>query len=250
MQLTTSFRRLGQNDFRLIWRDIFLIWILIYYIVIAMVLRFTLPYLNTHFAVSGAVPFTLSDWYPMLVAYFLIFLGAAMSGMVYGFVLLEEKDNNTIKALLVTPLPVNHYIVYRVGVPLLIAFILIMAAVLITGIAVPPLRQLALLAAGASLVAPITALYFAGFAENKVQGLALSKFVGTAGFLIPLAWFTPEPLQFLFGLFPPYWVSKAYWLVLAGNPLWLGALALGIILQVVMIAALANRFNKVIYRDS
>lgn len=131
-----------------------------------------------------------------------------------------------------------------------IAFFLVIGAVLITNIAVPPLWQLALLAAGASLAAPITALYFATFAENKVQGLALAKFASAAGSLIPLAWFTPEPFQFLLGLFPPYWVSKAYWLALAGNPLWPAALALGVVLQAALIAALTRRFSKVIYRDA
>lgn len=83
-----------------------------------------------------------------------------------------------------------------------------------------------------------------------MQGLALAQFAGAAGFLIPLAWFTPEPFQFLFGLFPPYWVSKTYWLALAGNPLRPGALALGVVLQAALIAALTRRFNKVIYRDA
>lgn len=78
----------------------------------------------------------------------------------------------------------------------------------------------------------------------------MAQFAGAAGFLIPLAWFTPEPFQFLFGLFPPYWVSKTYWLALAGNPLRPGALALGVVLQAALIAALTRRFNKVIYRDA
>lgn len=249
MQLTTSLSRLAQNDFRLIGRDLFLVYLFIYINLIAVALRFALPYLNAHLAAGDTVPFVLSDWYPMLVTYFLVFLGAALIGMIYGFVLLEEKDNNTIAALLVSPLPLNHYLIYRVGLPAGIAFFQTIVAVLITNVAVLPLWQLALISVSASLIAPIVALYFAVFAENKVQGLALAKFIGAAGFVIPVAWFTPEPLQFLFGLFPPFWVSKAYWLALEGNPLWLGALALGVVLQLALIAILARRFNAVIYRQ-
>lgn len=247
MQLTTRFRRLARNDVRLIGRDVFLIYLFVYINFIALVLRFALPYLDAYFAAGSIVPFTLSDWYPMLVAYISIFLGAAMIGMIFGFVLLEEKDDNTLEAMLVTPLPLNQYLAYRVGMPMAIAFFEVILAVLITNIAVPSLWQLALIAAGASLSAPIASLYFATCAENKIQGLALTKFVATAGFLIPLAWFTPEPFQFLFGLFPPYWVSKAYWLALEGNPLWLGALALSVVLQGAAIVMLSRRFNKVIY---
>jgi len=250
MKLTSSFRRLGRNDVRLIGRDLFLIYLLLYINLTALGLRFALPYLDAHFAASGSVPFALSDWYPLLIAYFQFFLGAALVGTIFGFVLIEEKDNHTITALLVSPLPLNQYVAYRVGVPLGIAFFQIIIAVLIVNVAVPPLWQLALLSAGASLSAPLALLYLAIFAENKVQALALIKFLGIAGFIIPLAWFIPEPLQFLFGLFPPYWVSKAYWLALEGNPLWLGSLALGVVLQMVAIVAFSRRFNKVIYRNS
>lgn len=107
-----------------------------------------------------------------------IFLGAVLIGMIFGFVLVEEKDDNTINAMLVTPLPLNQYLAYRVGMPAGIAFVEVIVAALITNLAVPPLWQLVLIAAGASLAAPITGLYFAAFAENKVQGLALTKFVG------------------------------------------------------------------------
>lgn len=249
MQLTTSFRRIGRNDLRLIRRDLFLIYLFVYINVIAIVLRFALPSLDAYFAASGSVPFSLDDWYPMIVAYLQIFLSAAMIGMIFGFVLLEEKDDNTIKAILVTPLPFNHYLAYRVGMPMGIAFFEVILAMLLTNIAVPPPWQLILIAAGAALTAPSTALYFTTFAENKVQGLALTKFVGVAGFLIPLAWFTPQPLQLLFGLFPPYWVSKAYWLALEGNPLWIGALALGVALQALTIVVLARRFHNILHRD-
>jgi len=248
MRLTTSFRRLAAHDTRLIGRDSFLIYLFVYITLIAVVLRYLLPYLNTRIAETGLLPHPLSDWYPMLVAYFLIFLGAALVGMVFGFVLLEEKDDNTLKALLVTPLPLRRYVAYRVTVSMALAFVEVIVSVWITNVAVPPLWQLAIIAAGAALSAPITALYFAALAENKVQGLALTKFTGIAGFLIPLAWFTPEPLQFLFGLFPPYWISKAYWLSLAGNPYWLAAWSLGVLLQTALIVLLTRRFHQAAYR--
>ena len=120
---------------------------------------------------------------------------------------------------------------------------------LITGVAVAPVGPLIAIAAGASLVAPITSLYFATLAANKVQGLALTKFIGAAGFLIPVAWFTPEPLQYLFGLFPPYWISKAYWLALDGNPLWFVAFVIGVALQALVVVALARRFDRVAHHD-
>jgi fluoroquinolone transport system permease protein len=65
-----------------------------------------------------------------------------------------------------------------------------------------------------------------------------------------MAWFVPEPFQFLFGLFPPYWVSKAYWLALEGSPWWGSSLVLGIVLQVLLLLFLTRRFTKVIYHHT
>ena len=85
-------------------------------------------------------------------------------------------------------------------------------------------------------------------AENKVQGFAIAKFVGLAGWIILLGWFVAEPWQWLLGLFPPFLVSKAYWMVIAGDSLWPLALVLGIMLQIGLLYILIRRFNKVAYQ--
>lgn len=54
MQLATSFRRLGRNDVRLIGRDLFLIYLFVYINVMALALRFGLPYLDATFAPAAA----------------------------------------------------------------------------------------------------------------------------------------------------------------------------------------------------
>jgi fluoroquinolone transport system permease protein len=253
MQMTQLVRNLGRNDVKIIGRDSFLITMFIYMMGMAVVMRFGLPWLNTYLAEDNTLPnepmaMTFADVYPMIVAFIAIFLGAVMVGMIFGFVLLDEKDDNTIKAILVTPVPLNQYVSYRVGVPAIIAFFCIIAEVLLINQALVPLWQLLLIAAGASLTAPITALFFATFAENKVQGFAMTKFAGMAGMVIMLGWFVAEPLQWLFGLFPPFWISKAYWLALEGNNFWWMALLVGIVLQAGLIVWLVQRFNTAAYK--
>jgi fluoroquinolone transport system permease protein len=253
MQMTQLVRNLGRNDVKIIGRDSFLITMFIYMMGTAVALRFGLPWLNTYFAENGVLPneslaMTFAEVYPMIVAFISIFLGAMMVGMIFGFVLLDEKDDNTIKAMLVTPVPLNQYVSYRVGVPAIIAYLCIVAEVLLINQALIPLWQLLLIAVGAALTAPITALFFATFADNKVQGFAMTKFIGTAGMIIMLAWFVAEPVQWLFGLFPPFWISKAYWMALDGNNFWWLALLVGIVLQAGLIVWLVRRFNTAAYK--
>ncbi len=254
MQMTELVRKLGPNDARLFRRDSFLIFMAGYAVIIALVLRFGLPWLSNYLTdnnVLNSETFiaSLSELYPMFITYMGIFtLGGVMVGTIFGFLLLDERDDNTIKAMLVTPIPVSHYAVYRVALPTVISAFAIIMTLLVINQALLPIWELVLVAGCGSLAAPIIALFYATFAANKVEGFAFAKFVGLGGFLIILAWFVPEPFQFLFGLFPPFWTSKAYWLALDGNGLWIVALMIGIIAQLGAIYWLVQRFIKVAYR--
>lgn len=253
MQMTQLVRNIGRNDVKIIGRDSFLLMMFFYMLFMAVFLRFAVPALNTTLINKGVLPNNtidapLSGAYPMLVAYFGIYLGAALVGMLFGFMLLDERDDNTIKAMLVTPVSMNQYLLYRVGVPAVMAFFSVIAVVLILDLVQVALWQLMLIAAAASLAAPIAALFFATAAQNKVQGFAMSKFAGVAGWTILGGWFMPEPYQWLLGVFPPFWVAKAYWMVAAGENLWWLVLIVSVITQLGLIVLLARRFNTVAYQ--
>lgn len=252
MQMLQLVRIFGRNDVKLISRDHFLVFMFVFVVIIAMALRFGLPWLDAHLAKSGVLPNdeiakSLSDFYPMLMAFFVFFQGPLMAGAIFGFSLLDEKDDDTIKAMLVTPVPFNTYVMYRISVPMVIAFLIVVFQMLVINQSLIPFWQLLLISAGASLTGPIAALFYAVTAENKVQGFAIAKFVGLAGSIILLGWFVAEPWQWLCAIFPPFVICKAYWMALAGNDLWPAALALGILLQCGLLAILVKRFNKVAY---
>lgn len=253
MQTTQLIARLGRHDARLIGRDRFLLFMLLFVVYIAVILRYGLPWANAFLAEQGLLPgetmtISLSDLYPMLVAFFALFDGALLPGAVFGFMLIDEKDDRTLEAMLVTPVPFERYVGYRVAVPAILGFVVILAMMLCIGQALLPWWQLTLIAAGASLGAPIAALGFAVYAENKVQGFALSKFGGIAGWAILIGWFVPEPWQWLIGLFPPFWISKAYWMAFDGAAFWWAALLAGIVLQAGLIGWLIKRFQAAAYR--
>jgi fluoroquinolone transport system permease protein len=249
MQLSKALTNLSRNDARVISRDSFLITMVVYIVGMAVVLRFALPWLNDLLIDSGS--FALEPFYPMAIAFIAVFNGALIGGTMIGFVLLDEREDHTIKAMLVTPLPLPVYVGYRVLLPMVIGFVLVLAQLLLLNpLAALPVWQIAGVALGAGMTAPIAALFFASFADNKVQGFALMKFTGIGGFLIGGAWFVEEPLQWLFGLFPPYWISKAYWMALEARPLWWAALLAGIVLQGVLIAWLIRRFQQVAYKGA
>ncbi|NBC30352.1 MAG: hypothetical protein GVY29_10220 [Spirochaetes bacterium] len=142
-------------------------------------------------------------------------------------------------------MPSSPYLAYRVATPAIAAFgVVMLQLVILNGLAPPAWWQLILVALGGAATAPLTTMFFAAFAENKVQGFALIKFSGIGGFIIGASWFVAEPLQYLFGLFPPFWLSKAYWMLLADrNGWWLAALA-GLVLHGILTALLMRRFAR------
>ncbi|QPC84784.1 hypothetical protein G4Y79_10535 [Phototrophicus methaneseepsis] len=254
MQMTRLIGKLGRNDARLIRRDSFLIFMFFFVIAIAIGLRLALPAINNYLAEQGilpseAIPYSLTDFYPMFITYMILYTASGvMVGTIFGFMLLDEKDDNTIKAIMVTPVSLNQYVLYRVGLPAVLAFFISLGVTLFVDQALLPLWQMIPIALGSALLAPIISLFYGIFASNKVEGFAYSKFVSLAGWIIVLAWFVQEPIQYIFGLFPPYWISKAYWLAFEGNGLWWVALMTGIIFQVGVIWVMIRRFNTVIHK--
>ena len=245
-------RRAGLNDARLVARDGFLVMMLGMVVVFGLVLRFGLPWMDGQLAAVGVLPSAstssrLSDYYAPIVAYMAFYTGALMVGTIIGFVLLDEKDERTLEAVMVSPVPLNWFVLYRAVAPAALAFVIVTAFFLFISQELVPLWQLLLLCVGASLTAPIITLFFATFAENKVQGFAMAKFVGLAGWVIILGWFVPEPLQWLMGLFPPFLVSKAYWMALEGSSFWWTVLALGVVLEMAAILVLMRRFRLSVY---
>ena len=59
--------------------------------------------------------FDLRPYYDAFMGYFLVSLAPMMFGIVIGFLLLDECDDNTLMALQVTPLSLNNYLLYRLG---------------------------------------------------------------------------------------------------------------------------------------
>ncbi len=255
MQLFQLVRIFGRNDVKLISRDHFLVIMFGFVLLIALVLRFGLPWLNGYLADRGILPGgnvlrSLEDFYPLILAFMVVFQGPLIAGAIFGFSLLDEKDDRTIQAMLVAPVPFGRYVAYRVAVPTVISFVIVVLEMWLIGQALASAWQLVLIAAGASLTGPIAALFYAVAAENKVQGFAIAKFVGLSGWVILIGWFIAEPWQWLCGLFPPFLISKAYWMALQANAWWPAVLLLGIVLQSLMLVWLVRQFQRVAYQGA
>lgn len=253
MSFFQSVAKFARNDQKLIFRDSFLILMTFISILIAVVARYLFPWADATLMAKGlmpsaSIPFAFSDTFPMFVAFTALYNGGIISGMVAGFLLLDEKDEGTLQALIVTPVPLHYYTVYRFGLAAIFSAVIMFVMMQIIGLMLLPVWQLILFCISASLVSTIVALFLVLSAQNKVQGFAMGKFTSIAGFIIMGGWFVPDAWQWMLGIFPPFLVHKAYWLALEGDGLWWVALALGTLVQLVAIYLMAKRFNSSVYK--
>jgi fluoroquinolone transport system permease protein len=245
MNAWKAFTSLGPVDVKSIRRDELLRWMALLPVVIALALRFLVPVITAQ--LLAWLRFDLSLYYPLLVS----MVGACiplLMGSVIGFLLLDQRDDNTLTALLTTPLSLPSYFAYRVATPILLSLAGIALVVPFSGLVRMSLPDLLLFSLAAAPMGAIIALALPAFAQNKVQGFALTKSSGVIHAPPLIAYFFAMPAQLLFGLCPTYWPVKLFWALLAGQPYAWVYFAVSLLFESVLLYLLLKRFDSVMHR--
>jgi fluoroquinolone transport system permease protein len=187
---------------------------------LAIAFRFGLPAADRY--LLDGMTFKLAN-YQVLFPITLLLSVPIMLSMFAAFIILDEQDENVLTYLAITPLTKKGYLIYRLGAPVSISTLLAIVALFLAGyesIISPALGVVILLI---SFEAPLVALFIAGIAKNKVEGLAIAK-VASILLLTPFFYYFVEgSWKYLFGIIPPFWIVAAY------------------------DAALANQWNELLY---
>jgi fluoroquinolone transport system permease protein len=232
--------RIIRYDFLQISRDPMLIMSIAAPVLLWLILEFVYPL---------AADFALSEWDVDILPYFmatsviLMTLIPMLLGMVFGFILLDERDGGLIMAISVTPLGKSGYILLRMGLPVGYSFICLLVFVILLDIA-PQLGvgQHVALAFLLSLSAPIMLLFLGAFASNKVEGLAVSKGFGLLLVAVPIGLFAPDPFHWFGAYSPLFWVGKAYFSETFAE--FVFYYLPGLLFHIVLLLLLSKKFRK------
>lgn len=241
--LVRTFRSLGPIDARSVQRDPLLRYLPLIPLLVALLARYFLPFLVAK--VESAVGVTIQPYYAPIMGYILLILSPILVGAVIGFLLLDQRDDRTMEALQVTPLSPAGYLAYRLAMPSLLSLIITLLALPISGLVSGGMFSLLIAALAAAPLAPLMALAYGSFAQNKVQGFALQKASGVI--LLPpiAAYFLPAPWHWLLGIFPNYWAGQLFWQPVTAHPLaWLFFI-IGLAYQALLARWLLRRFEQV-----
>ncbi len=244
MRAALALKALSLNDMRLVRRQALLAYMVVFPVLFALLARWGIPEL----AVWMEPWFDLEPYYPLVVSLGFVLTTPFYYGFVIGFLLLDERDDRTLTALRVTPLPMRLYLVYRVTGLMIMCLIGTWIAVPLSGLVDIPFRQLTEVALLASAEAAIVALFLASVAANKVEGFALVKALGILVIGPLLGYFMEPTWQWLVGVLPSFWPARAFWRACAGQPGYLSDLLIGWVMHLFLLWFFLRRFNRVVLR--
>ena len=242
MPSVTAIRGMLRTDTLRMRRDRFLMSISPIVFAYALGLRWLLPFITADWASDW--DFDLTTYHSLIVSTFIVQGMPLLPGLIGGFLLLESREDGTVKALMVSPNPLTSYLSVVCVVMFVTAALLTLIGGATIALALPPWPALIAVALAVAPGAPMYALLLATVANNKVQAFAYMKLLGNGGLLVVGAYFLPEPWQWLTAIYPPYCASKAYWIAEAGGsnwPVWILAGLVGSAVWVVVLQRLYLR---------
>ncbi len=226
--------RLFEIGLRQIKRDGMLLVLLPAPFLIAFLFKFGIPYLNS--ILEARFAFSLLPWYGFVDG-LLICLSPMFVAMVSAFLLLEERDEGITGFYQITPMGGYSYLMARIGYPIACAFIItVIAAELfhISRVSILTTLVASLISALAGLV---LGMAIVSIAENRVEGLAVSKLMGISFLGLIAVWFIPTPFTYLAAFLPSFWIGKL--LVDGVN---ISSFLLGLLTCILWIIILVKRF--------
>ena len=241
-----ALRALGVVDALNVSRDTLLRGMVIVPLGLAAAARWLLPLFVGQ--ASTLLHIDVQSFYPKFISYVLLLLAPAICGMVVGFILLDQRDDHTLAALQVTPLPLTTYLGYRLAVPMLLSLAMTLVALPLSGQVSLSLASLLLVALAAAPLAPLAALFLAAYAANKVQGFAIQKALGIFLLAPYIGAFLPMPWQLLTGLVPTYWPAALLWGLQDGTSYAWVMLPAGLVYQLLLLLGLLRRFNRIAHQ--
>ncbi|EFG73677.1 hypothetical protein HMPREF0591_6412 [Mycobacterium parascrofulaceum ATCC BAA-614] len=233
---------LGRNDIRGTYRDPLLVMVVVAPVIWTSAVAVLTPRVTAMLAHRNG--FDLVGYYPLILTAFLLLTSIIIVGALAAFLVLDEVDAGTLTALRVTPVSMSTFFAYRAATVLGVTAVYVIATMSFSGLLrsglLPDLIPIGLLA---GLSAVVTLLLIVDMAGNKIQGLAVVRALGMLIAGLPcVPWFIHSNWNVAFGVLPPYWAAKAFW-VADGNGAWWPYLIGGVVYNLAIAWALFSRFR-------
>ena len=185
---------------KLIFRDKSLLVMFIIPVAIIFLCRFGIPQL------TALVP-VLPSYYWLFVAA-LTLVTASTPSYLFGFILLDERDENVHTMLHILPVPANFILKIRVAFTVFVGYIFALFILLFNGLIYLEVLSVLLISLLFALVPPILTFSITAFAKNKIEAATLYKGLNIFLFIPMIAFFIRGELRYVFGIIPFFWTFE------------------------------------------
>lgn len=187
---------------------------LIYPAISALIGRYLLPWIENKYGFDFS-PFT------DLILALLVLIIPISYGALIGFSILEDRDDNVLVNVKVTPLSIHQFLSFRLIAVYFISVIATIFVMWFSKIGNLPMKNTIAIGILASLEAPISGLLINAFAKNKIEGFAIMKVGGSIIFFPIIALFMTGAKELFFSFAPGFWSAKAISFIIRGGGLYL-----------------------------
>lgn len=224
-------------------RDPLLSFMLVYPLIIGLIGRYGLP------VVENAAGMSLTP-YTDIILVVLSLLTPQIFGALLGFSILDDRDDNILTVIQVTPLSVWGFLLFRIILVSFLSFAGTLFILWFVGWGDLAFRSMVTVSFLVTLGAPITGLLINATASNKIEGFVAMK--GVIGILLifpVVGLFFSDAKELLFAVVPGFWPAKVISSLVRGegvlqftlNQYYWWGLAYGVFLNAVLARAVGVR---------
>ncbi len=191
-------------------RDPMTRFMLIYPIIFGLFGRYLLP------RIADMSGFFLEAFADFILAFLAMFI-PQIYGALLGFSLLDDRDDNVMPSIRVTPLSLHQFFSFKVAITLVLSFIAAIFVLWFVDIGGLSWSKIFLVSFLASLGTPINAFLINALSRNKIEGFAVMKGIGTLIVFPIIALFFTDAKEFFFAFVPAFWPVKAISVIIRGT---------------------------------
>lgn len=187
---------------------------LVYPIIFGLLGRYFLPWVTDKYGFNF-VPFN-----DLILVILVLFVPIAYGALI-GFSILEDRDDNVLTNIKVTPLSIHQFLSFRLIAVYLLCVLATIFVMWFSKVGDISMKDIVLISLLASLEAPISGLLINSFAKNKIEGFAVMKIGGSIVVFPIVALFFNGARELFFSFAPGFWSAKVISNIIRGGGLYL-----------------------------
>lgn len=142
---------------------------------------------------------------------FVPLMGVLVGGLLIGFSIIEEKEDNVVSAISVSPMSRFEYIFGRSLIGVVMGLVLAVPPIYVLGATGFNVTQVAVVTLSATLIGVILGLYIGAVATNQIEGIGVLKLAALPFTIAPLLVFMlPAKWHWTLMWIPTFWTVRGY----------------------------------------